>query len=161
MKGCEKMHNIIGGLLLVSLLSNPPLLIVGNALHQEREIVYVVNQREDGRLDGLLRLVTQNTKHITMLMQEKTRLIGQIETMMDLYSYEKKPLNQNQMTSFANLMSNYEAIDKNLAPALLHNEAADYDVFCNALDLFCAHQNKAIASLTGIVEESEKFLATF
>ena len=158
--------------MLVSLLSNPPLLIVGNALHQEREIVYVVNQREDGRLEDLMQLVTQNTKQMTSLIQEKTRQMAHIETMMDLFSYERTTLSKKQMQDFAYLMSYYESanqslqkefqnIDENRTLTLLHKDAADYDVICNALDALCAHQGNAIASLNHLIESAKKLSASF
>lgn len=185
MKGwCNGLRTIIGGLLVVSLLSRPSVMNFAlwayDALNKDNKIICVLKSDDDNfdpqtarEIDGMLVSIEENTRDITGLLKEKNKVLGKLETTLDLKRYAKEFLDDNQMDQYARFMSyvdvekqelrkSLQKIDdaKYLSDAkneLLHTDV-DYEFVYNELQTINKYQNEAINTLNGMIAQGTDVL---
>jgi hypothetical protein len=120
------MNKIIGGLLVVSLLSRPAIFNVEYLAYQvlkaQSQIICVIKKSDEDEtedvkdINKILTDIDENSRCITSLLKEKRKLVDKIQTRMDLLAYTKTTLNEFQIISFAEFSAIYK--NENMA---LHN----------------------------------------
>lgn len=176
------MDIIIGGLLMFTLASSP----ITKADHiaygiykAQNQMISVIKkyqynenaeEAETTKIDNLLSSIDDNSKNINRLLKEKNNLKGKIDTVMDLYSYSKTALTNEQMNRFkkyndlfqkenSNLKENLNKLKddkyiKNLSNQILKNNY-DYSKIYNSLENINTYQKKAIINLNALINESK------
>ncbi len=170
---------------MLSLLSRPSVLSISYLAYEvfknENKIVYVIKSNNDEKnfiklpksIDNMLVEVEDNTRNISLLLKERTKVVNKIETNLDFLRYAKINLNEKQVDSFASFVSysgeqglklkqtlqKIESLKslKNVKKELLHNDA-DYSLVYNELEQLNNYQFEAIACLNGIISAGENVL---
>ena len=176
------MTNIIGGLLVVSLMSGPVTAgcVAYEALKSQQPIVCAVKEKPGRkekadyvRIDEMMGHIDEKNRSLKTLLKEKNKVLIKIQTVMDFRAYTKAPLNESQMNSFSAFTGAYAVqagvlqevlqkidIQKDLNAAkkeLLHN-SCDYDVIFDDLKSLSDYQSDAIFLLNRLIESGEKTL---
>lgn len=113
------MRKIIGGLLVVSLLSRPAILNVSYLAYQvlkvQNQIICVSKRDEEEEIieatdiDDVLAEIENNKRVITTLLKEKEKFVAKIQSLMDVFSYSKITLKEEQMKTFGDFSDNYSS----------------------------------------------------
>lgn len=183
--GGQDMKKIIGGLLVVSLLSGPAAVKVNlyayELIKNQHQIIYVLKKNVDPRdkitkaadVDEAMKALEQNTRTIKTLLKDKNRIVGKIQTALDLRAYAKSPLDESQVNAFADFTALYAEEGGQLQDALtyiddnkdlmtakkeiLHNQT-DYEVVLREINAISDSQSNAIDRLTNIIGAGEAVL---
>ncbi len=99
-------NTLIGGLLVVSLLTRPSVSSKENnayeMIYPSTQIVCVLKKEQDDNLDieDKLNAIYENSVNIKQLIKQRESIVGQIQTKLDLLAYENAELTSTQVNSF-------------------------------------------------------------
>ncbi len=121
------MYNIIGGLLVVTLLSRPAAfklnLMAYEVTKPERKIIATLIKKETGKekikyrvnsngetdvnkkMDDVITSIDDNNRALTKLLKEKNSVVGKIQTVMDLKAHTKTRMTDAQINKFSGFTS--------------------------------------------------------
>lgn len=174
------MKNIIGGLLVVSLMSTPAQAVGGYEEYDWGEMgrtaIYVLKYTKpySGQIYGTLASIEDNTRKITALLAEKNRAVSAIYTAMDTFAQARAILTETQITKFSNFVARsklhgaalqdaLQTIDarkglNEVKKELLHKDA-DFAFVYNELKDIEHCQDRALTSLDAILDAAKDCLA--
>lgn len=179
------MNKIVGGLLVVTLLSNPSIrkfdFLAYTVFKAETVIIAgIKKEQEDSSreltpsdVDDILEDIEKNSRNINVLLKAKYNIIGKIQSMMNLKAYTKTVMNDYQINTFQEFNSYYEAESKNLCRTLkvIEDEKienakkeilkidSDYNAVYSELKTINDYQYDAIYNLNNLIDMGSKTLA--
>jgi hypothetical protein len=180
------MNKIIGGLLVIALLSKPSVLKVDYLAYEifkiQSNIIKVITKEFENKekqditrdINDLLIDNDDNTRTITSLIKEKNFTSGKIKTMMELKAMAKIPFEEKQITGFTAFTNQYSLLSKSISDNLkkieskkdlrmvtseiLHNDSS-LDIIFNELKEINEIQWETIQDLNSVVDCAERTLA--
>ena len=174
------LKNVIGGLLMVSMLTAPPPADLNYmaymALRNQIRIVFVDDTEarampED--IDQAMAGMEENARLITYLLRERTATLCKIKARMDVLSYSKIPFDEQQIAGYASFISSYQKNSQDLEILLkaveggknlsivqkeIMSENTDYNQIMSQLGEIISAQNQAIENLSLTICEGETLL---
>jgi hypothetical protein len=179
------MNKIVGGLLVVTLLSNPSIMkfdFLAYTIYKAETVIITGVKKEQERIeqavtssdvDGILSDIDKNTRSIRGLLKDKYNLISKIQSIMNLKAYTKTVMSDYQIDTFQKFNRYYEIESKNLTETLdnIENEKiatakwellktdASFQTVYQELKLINDSQYDAIYNLSNIIERGTKTLA--
>ncbi len=182
------MKRIIGGLLVVSLLSKPNFVCVSALAYdiftEDNKLVCVIKKEPEeinagiviAEINETLKEIQNNSKIINELLIEKNKIMCKIDTSLNLMRYAKKTLNDEQIKTYKTFMEKYyseteaikkslEAIDKKknlnaVKNEVLHNNICDYAIAYDELKAMKDCQDDVILRLESVIENGVSIFQT-
>jgi peptidoglycan hydrolase CwlO-like protein len=176
------MKKFIGGLLMVTLMSSPSVLKVDylayEVLKTQKQIIYVIRKEMEGseksaviaQIDEIMSEIDTQQQNITSLLKHRNKLTEKIQTALDLRAHTKTPLDDTQLTAFAqfteicgtegSILSSRLNTQERLNEAkseILHNNT-DCEALLSELRAVHDDQCEAVYSLGRIIETGERTL---
>ena len=181
---------IVGGLLVLTLLSRPVAIKIDYIAYEilrsqtqimqtlkKGDIVKNLHSDEEGEADKIEELIANidsNTRSIMGLLKEKNKVVGQLETSLDIRAYAKKTLDEAQiqkLSAFSALYSEKgEALRNSLQKIeekqnlnlvkkeILHTDS-DLNYIYKELKELSDYQDEALYSLQSIVLSGAEILS--
>lgn len=177
------MDILIGGLLMVSLISSPITKIdyVAYELYKtQSQIISALKKYQEfeeevsmDNVDSILYSIDDNSKKITNMLKEKNNLSKKIDTVMDLYVYAGKRLSNKQLKNYQSynkfylkesqiLQNNLKFIKneqnfKNLTNKILLNNENYSNIYKELIEIK-NYQVKAIHNIDNLIKKSKQIL---
>ncbi|MDL2248255.1 hypothetical protein LJB89_00995 [Tyzzerella sp. OttesenSCG-928-J15] len=179
------MNKLIGGLLIISLLSRPAILRVDFIAYEffksntviinslKKEDLYIEEESDDEVINNLMDTIDGNKRTIDNLMEEKRTIVANLDNVMKEKAVTRQALNSEFILEFQefNKIYNEERGDVEynidtlnstdftaIQQNMLHNEV-DYSYIIAEFEEVIESQNKVITFLESLVNKGKDTLA--
>ena len=180
-------RKLLGGILVITLIVKPSIFTVEILAYEmfraNKQAIQIMQKKDDEYektlkevdsidVDRIIFNIENNANNIKNLLQEKNKVVSNVQALMDLRSYEKTNLSELQITAFQEFTSCYqqevvklEATLNSLQETdflLVRNEIlkteSDYNIILSELQVISEKQYEVIYSLNSIIDAGNEVI---